>query len=290
MQILVVDDDSVSRDVLVAVLEQLGHTTQSARSGEEAWKLFLREGADIIVSDWSMPGMSGADLCRKVRGVGGYTAFLLVSASGELGKKLEGMQAGADDYLVKPIKPLELRLRLINAERLLKLHAELLQQRWDLEAMNKQLYAQGRVDPLTKIANRLRLAEDLERLNARRVRHGHPFGISILDVDHFKPFNDTAGHLQGDVALRRIAAMLEETCRVTDWVYRYGGEEFVAVFPDTLAGPTVTAADRMRASIERRSRFPRECRGCTAKGRRSVVRREKQRAKPSSLRQLRVER
>ena len=251
MRVLIAEDEPVARKIIQRALEGLNHECVVAEDGLHAWRAVQKYGFDVIISDLMMPDIDGFELCRRVRKLGGYTYFILLTGVSEIASRLSGMEAGADDYLTKPLDLVELRLRLIAAERISALHAKIAEQKWALEALNKQLYAQGRIDALTSIPNRLRLQEDLEKLHARLERHGYAYGVALMDVDHFKKYNDTCGHLAGDDALRLIANTLARTCRATDWVYRYGGEEFVAVFPDTTAETACIAAERMRAAIER---------------------------------------
>ncbi|MBT3218346.1 MAG: diguanylate cyclase [Proteobacteria bacterium] len=251
MRILIAEDEPVARMIIQRALEVLNHECVAVEDGLQAWRSIQKYGFDVVISDLMMPDIDGFELCRRVRKLGGYTYFILLTGVSETESRLKGMEAGADDYLTKPLDVVELRLRLIAAERLAALHTKISEQKWALEALNKQLFTQGRMDALTNIPNRLRLQEDLEKLHARLERHGHAYGVALMDVDHFKKYNDTCGHLAGDEALKLIANTLARTCRATDWVYRYGGEEFVAIFPDTTAETVCIAAERMRAAIER---------------------------------------
>ena len=251
MRILIAEDEAITRKVLKRAVSSLGHDCIEAADGDEAWAMFQADKPDVIISDRMMPGMEGLELCRRVRESDtGYTYFVLVTGLDEVAQRLEGMRAGADDYLPKPLDKNELELRLIAAERVTALHRQIRDQQQSLEQLNEKFYRQGRIDTLTDIPNRLQLQEDMARLNARVRRYKHSYGIIIMDVDKFKVFNDTYGHVAGDEALKLVATVLKNTCRAADSVYRYGGEEFVAVFPDSNLTATLAAAERMRSALE----------------------------------------
>jgi two-component system cell cycle response regulator len=161
-----------------------------------------------------------------------------------------GLEAGADDYLSKPLDRGELQVRLISASRVTELHRRLAQQNEELERLNRMLFEQSREDPLTHLGNRLRLREDLETLSAQVKRYGHSYCIMLCDVDFFKAYNDTYGHLAGDEVLKRVADVISENLRSGDMAYRYGGEEFLIVLPEQDLRSATVAAERLRRSVE----------------------------------------
>jgi len=160
------------------------------------------------------------------------------------------MRAGADDFLRKPIDFDELEVRLIAASRLVRAQHALAERNRALEHHSEHSFRVARTDPLTMVANRLRLNEDLEQFAANAVRYGHRYSAAICDVDAFKPYNDRYGHLAGDVALQQIATALRDAVRSGDTVYRYGGEEFVIVLPEQAAKDAAHAIERVRAAVE----------------------------------------
>jgi diguanylate cyclase (GGDEF)-like protein len=164
---------------------------------------------------------------------------------------LEGMDAGADDYLVKPLDPDDLHVRLIAAARVTGLHHQLAQQKAELVELNHELTALARRDPLTGLYNRRALQEDLEMLEARVARYGHRYFMALFDVDHFKAYNDTYGHQAGDEVLRVVANELRQQARGGDSLYRYGGEEFLCIFPEQSLASGTVAVERMREGLER---------------------------------------
>jgi diguanylate cyclase (GGDEF)-like protein len=252
VKILIADDSPTPRLMLQRELEGLGHECIIANDGNEAWELFQGSGVDVVISDWMMPGMDGDELCRRVRSdlEAPYAYFILHTSLEDLKHVVQGMQAGADDYLTKPFGRDQLATRLIAADRLTALHRRLTVQQAELERLNAMLFEDSRHDRLTGLGNRRRLDEDLDRLADHAVRYGHRLSVVLFDVDRFKQYNDTAGHAAGDEVLRSVAASLVQECRSGDAAYRYGGEELLVAFAEQdLAGGTV-AAERMRVAIE----------------------------------------
>lgn len=252
MRVIVAEDDAVSRRILQRAVEKLGHDCAVAADGEAAWQMQDASPADVIISDWLMPGVDGLELCRRVRGKEGgpYTYFLFMTALGDRQHFLRGMEAGADDYLTKPVDLDELKARLIAAARVTSLHRRLMEQNAELERLGQLSFEAARTDPLTHFGNRLRLHEDLEALLGRAQRYGHSYCAALCDVDYFKAYNDRYGHLAGDEALRAIADAIRSQLRSGDRVYRYGGEEFLVILPEQTAEGAAAAMDRVRAAVE----------------------------------------
>lgn len=226
MKVLVADDDPGSLLVARAAVERSGHDCLTAADGDEAWAMYLEHQPDVVVTDWMMPGMNGLGLCRAIRGREAdlYTYIVLLTSQGSRDDVLAGLEAGADDYVTKPLDPFVLHARLLVALRVTTLHA-------DLAHYRKVLSQQARTDPLTGLHNRLKLAEDLEQLHARSQRYAEEYCLVMCDVDNFKVYNDVYGHQAGDDALREVAAVLVGTARKSDSVYRYGGDEFLLALP-----------------------------------------------------------
>ncbi|MEY2566509.1 MAG: hypothetical protein QOE35_1038 [Actinomycetota bacterium] len=252
MQILVADDDRTSRLFVQSSLERLGHDAAFARDGEEAWEHFRVHGADVVISDRMMPGVDGLELCRRIRSADrpGYAYVILMTTAADRTDVLAGMEAGADDYLAKPIEPLDLQAALVAAKRVTDLHRQLGRYRAELERLNADLADLARRDALTGLGNRLRLDEDLAQLHWRCARYGWTYSLALLDIDHFKAHNDQHGHLAGDEVLRQVAVALQSAARRGDGVYRYGGEEFVVVLPGQDVAHATAAAERLRQAVE----------------------------------------
>ncbi len=252
MKVLIAEDEALSRRLLESALKALGHDCISGRDGAHAWELFREHGADVIISDWMMPGLSGDELCRRVREEqrGTYTYFILLTALDDKTHVLTGMEAGADDYLTKPLDRSELQMRLIAATRITALHQRLEEQQAELERLNAGLYEDARTDPLTGAGNRLRLEEDLEAVSARVQRYDQSYAVALCDVDNFKAYNDTCGHLAGDQALREITDVLAASIRGGDAVYRYGGEELLVLLAGQGEEMAAVAGERLRHAVE----------------------------------------
>ena len=252
MKVLAAEDDPVSRLILRKAVERVGHDCLVAGDGLEAWELFQREAPEVVISDWMMPGLDGPELCARVRALGRdpYTYFILLTALDDREYFLSGMRGGADDYLTKPLDRDALAARLLAAERVTSLHRQLVEKSAELERLNRALAETARTDPLTGLGNRLRLQEDLGQVAAQVQRYGRVYGAVMLDVDHFKPFNDRFGHLEGDRALRRVADAIKRGCRATDTAYRYGGEEFLLILPEQTPESATWAAERLRRQVE----------------------------------------
>jgi diguanylate cyclase (GGDEF)-like protein len=252
MRILIADDSPTPRLMLQRELEGLGHECLVAKDGTEAWEMFQGSGVDVVISDWMMPGIDGDEFCRRVRADtdAPYAYFILHTSLEDLKHVVQGMQAGADDYLTKPFQRDQLATRLIAADRITAVHRRLAIQQVELERLNAMLFEDSRHDRLTGLGNRRRLDEDLERLADQARRYGHLVSVVLFDVDRFKQYNDTAGHAAGDQVLRSVAAMLAQQCRSGDAAYRYGGEELLVAFPEQDLDNGTVAAERMRAAIE----------------------------------------
>lgn len=244
MRILGVDDDNVSRLVLKAMVTSLGHECLLAADGVQAWELLRRGGVNVVITDRMMPDMDGLELCRRIRAElsTGYVYVILASVLDDREEVREGMLAGADDYLSKPLQPHDLGLRLIAAERVSALHRQ-------LEHLSAELRGLARRDPLTGLGNRLAMQEELATLAQRADRYGHQYSVALLDLDHFKGLNDSRGHQAGDHALHAVARLLAASCRGGDTCYRYGGEEFLCVFPEQSAARARVAVSRFQREL-----------------------------------------
>ena len=252
MRILVAEDYAASREIFEAAVVSLGHECVVAADGEEAWRLFETVDVDAVISDRMMPGMNGIELCRRIRACGRdtYTYFIFLTVFDKKADILSGMEAGADDYLLKPLDLDELKMRLLVASRVTSLHRQLSRQSVQLERLNRQLFDQSRTDPLTQLGSRLKLSEDLESITARADRYGHSCCAVMCDIDFFKAYNDSKGHLAGDEVLQAVARALMNAARSGDQVYRYGGEEFLILLPEQSLDAGLVAAERYRQAVE----------------------------------------
>ena len=252
LDVLVVDDNPHARTALCTAIVRLGHHCRGAASGLEALAAHAEQHADVIVSDWSMPGIDGMELCRRAResDAGTYTYLLFVSGHARKRDFVEAVRAGADDYSPKPIDSDDLEARLIAAARIVRAYRELAKTNVVLHHDSEVSFRAARIDPLTQVANRLQLEEDTEALESKLSRYGRPAAVAMCDLDAFKRYNDKYGHPAGDDALRRVAQAIRSTLRRGDEVYRYGGEEFLTVLHEQPMAAAVAAMERVRAAIE----------------------------------------
>jgi two-component system, cell cycle response regulator len=239
VKILVVEDDPISRRVLEATLLKWGYEVQVAADGIEALEIIRNPDApNLVISDWMMPRMDGLALCREIRNMekSGYIYFIILTAKGEKKDIIEGLEAGADDFLTKPFDREELKYRTRIGERIINLEHRI------LELAN--------TDALTGLLNRRAFMERLEQETARSRRDQTPLSFILTDIDHFKKVNDTYGHQAGDLVLRRFSKTLSASMRPYDFIGRYGGEEFVVCLSGADEREARSAAERMRRQIE----------------------------------------
>ncbi len=252
MRVLVVDDDPTSLLLLKAIVSRLGHECVVAEDGSGAWEVLSSGGIDVLLTDWMMPGLDGPELCRRVRDQPGdsYIYIVLTTGLDHPEHILEGMGAGADDYLTKPVDSFAVQTRLVAAERVTGLHTTLAQTQAELERANFELLERSLTDDLTGLGNRRRMEEDLARTHARAVRLGRTYGVALFDIDHFKLYNDHYGHIAGDEALRRVAACIDLVVRAGECAYRYGGEEFLLLMPDCEPTDSIfVSGERIRQTL-----------------------------------------
>jgi diguanylate cyclase (GGDEF)-like protein len=249
--VLVADDDEDFRAAMQETLVELGCVCVTAKDGEEAWRLQCAMRFDVLVCDWMMPGMNGLEVCRRTRRLTGetYTYVILMTGLADKAHLIEGLREGADEYLPKPVDVDELHARLASARRVIEHDRQLCTRNARLVRESERAFLAARADPLTRLGNRLRLDEDLAALAARASRYGHRYCAALCDIDHFKRYNDTYGHLAGDEALRRVAQAMQRSLRAGDALYRFGGEEFLAILPEQSLNEAAIAIDRLGATV-----------------------------------------
>ena len=246
--ILIAEDDPVSRILLEKTLTKAGYEVASAKDGREALAFFNKRFFPIVFTDWMMPEMDGLQLCRRIRKdiSTGYVFIFLITSRDSRDDIIEGLEAGADDYLTKPFDRSELFARLKTAIRILELEKSL-----------KEAYEEIRVlsitDTLTGCYNRTYMNEYLPKELKRSIRYGHPISLVMVDVDYFKTVNDTYGHQAGDQVLKELVETIRQSIRFeVDWIARYGGEEFIVVFPETDLERAKTLAERLCEEVSNR--------------------------------------
>jgi two-component system cell cycle response regulator len=247
MSILIADDDIVSRRLLQVSLTTAGYQIQLAVDGAEALRAFeQQECPRLIVMDCMMPKMDGLEVCRAIRKLSPepYIYIILLTSKGRQAEIIEGLEAGADDYITKPFDLQELKARVRAGMRILDLQEQIVSTR-------EQLRIQATHDALTGLLNRRAILETLERELARSTREGTQISLIMADLDHFKRVNDTYGHLAGDAVLRETAQRIQASMRVYDSVGRYGGEEFLVVSAGCGLQEAVEQAERLRKRISK---------------------------------------
>jgi diguanylate cyclase (GGDEF)-like protein len=199
-----------------------------------------------------MPNIDGVALCRKIRSSqdAGYVYFILLTGKDKKEDIIEGLGAGADDYLTKPFDREELQVRVRTGERILNLEKALSEKNRELHMLNIKLEELIRLDPLMNIGNRRSFYETIQRIHHRASRYEHVYGVVMCDIDNFKSYNDTYGHIAGDSVLRSVANAIKQCLRISDDVFRYGGEEIVLVLPDQDLDSCVRVAERIRNNVE----------------------------------------
>lgn len=251
LRVLVVDEDEAERLALAEAIRSMGHTCRVAADALEAWNLHQESPAELILCEWSAPELTGVELCHRVRvwSPGVYTHFVLFTAIDQKARFLEGMRAGADDCLIRPIDLEVLEARLLAASRVSAVQRELLGRTRSLETDSQRLVVIARTDPLTEAANRRRLKEDMEAILDRAKRYGHRYCAGFCDIDWFKSYNDAFGHLAGDDAIRLVSYAIQRQLRRGDGFYRYGGEEFLVLLPEQSLSSAGECMERVRRAV-----------------------------------------
>jgi diguanylate cyclase (GGDEF)-like protein len=246
MKLLLAEDDADQAQLLADLLRPWGYDPVIVPDGPAAL-VALRDadGPRLGLLDWGLPGLDGIEVCREIRRDLDmpYTYLVLLTGRGGHEVRISGLEAGADDFLAKPVDVPELRARLNAGRRILGLQEQLL-------TAQRRLLEQATRDSLTGLWNRAAILAVLDRELARASREGDPIGVLLADLDHFKQINDTHGHLVGDRVLRQAARRLQAELRSYDGVGRYGGEEFLVVLPGCDGPATLRLAERLRAGLE----------------------------------------
>jgi two-component system, cell cycle response regulator len=235
--VLVVDDDRVIRTILSDMLEPAGFKVRQATNGTEALQILRQDCPYLVITDWLMSPINGIEFCRRLRRekLSHYVFVVLLTAKSQADDIITGLNAGADDFLTKPVRQGELFARLQTGLRILELE--------------HRLSELARRDPLTGVLNRRTFYEVFEREWSRAIRYHHPLSCVMVDVDFFKKINDTYGHLVGDHVLKFLAQSLEGQSRCPDYICRWGGEEFCILLPETDEQGACIWAERCCSAI-----------------------------------------
>ncbi len=245
-RVLLAEDDPVSRLFTQRLLENAGYEVVAVTNGRQALEALSTQFCPILLTDWEMPELDGLGLVRAVRDGNwpGYVFTVLLTGRDSRESVLAGLDAGADDYLTKPVDQAELLARMKSGRRIADLEQR-------LRAAEQTATRLSLTDSLTGLPNRRfldqKLADELERAR----RFGHPLSLAIADLDHFKLVNDAHGHAVGDRVLRAFGQLLTDLVRrQVDWAVRYGGEEFLIVLPETAHDGALIVSEKLRAATE----------------------------------------
>jgi two-component system, cell cycle response regulator len=247
MKVLVAEDDSASNILLKRMLIRWGFDVVSIFDGGDAWHILQQDDAPpMAILDWMMPGMEGLEICRCLRefekGQDRYTYVILLSSMGEKEDIVTGLDAGADDYIIKPFDKEEMGARLRTGQRIIELQSALRQ-------ANKRLMIMSRLDPLTGALSRNAILDDLDLAMYRASRETKPLGISLIDVDNLKEFNDLYGRSVGDRVLQDCVRSINASLRRTDYFGRYGGDEFLVILLGVDIEKGLHVCKRIRRAI-----------------------------------------
>lgn len=251
-RILVVDDHPDNIQLLRARLEARGYLVEEAGDGEAALeRIYAEPRPDLILLDVMMPKIDGLEVARRIKSDESlpFIPVIMQTALDTTENMVQGFEAGADDYITKPINFRELDARVRSLLRIQSLQAALEQRERELSAANAQLLVMSSTDALTGVANRRSLEEKLHDMWEHAQRLHEPLSVVMCDIDHFKRVNDEYGHQTGDTVLQQFAKLLADEAREIDRVGRYGGEEFVLLLPGTVLDAAVTFAERIRDSV-----------------------------------------
>ncbi|MGB6309984.1 MAG: diguanylate cyclase [Steroidobacteraceae bacterium] len=243
--ILLAEDDPVTRMLMTRFLKKAGYEVDAVGNGSDALDRMTKRYYPMLVTDWEMPEMDGVSLCKAVRNLqlDGYVYALLLTARDAKEHIIAGLEAGADDYLIKPVHEPELIARLNAGRRILTLEHS-------LRVANQRNRILSITDALTGTYNRRYLMEQLPRELERCRRYAYPLSVLMCDIDYFKEINDARGHAAGDEVLQQFAARAQKSLRSnSDWVSRYGGEEFLIVLPETSHEGALAVAEKIRTLI-----------------------------------------
>ncbi|MGD2036649.1 MAG: diguanylate cyclase [Desulfobacterales bacterium] len=242
INVLIVDDDLSVRNTMDEYIANAGFSTLAASSAEEALDLIEKNNFSVVITDIRLPGMGGLELTKVIKQKNGSDVIVVTGYSDDYSYE-EAINIGASDFVIKPVRLEELLLRL---RRVLK-ERQLSSER---TRMMQKLQKLATTDGLTKLYNSRSFYSQLELEVDRYNRYKHPLSLLLLDIDNFKEFNDNFGHLEGDKVLVRFSQIIKSCLRTNDSAYRYGGEEFTVILPETNGEEAKTVAQRIRASLE----------------------------------------
>ncbi len=240
-QILIVDDEVTLLNTLSEYLEIAGYHTVSALSAEEAVDLLKNNDFQVVMTDITLPGMDGLALTGIIKKNYSIDVIIMTGYRSDHSYE-EAIEAGASDFVIKPFRFEELLLRLKRVLNERKVNQE-------RNRMMEKLKKLATIDGLTKLYNSRHFYNQLQLEVGRTIRYNHQLSLLLLDIDNFKQFNDAFGHLEGDQLLMKLGRTILSCLREMDSAYRYGGEEFTIILPETTGEEAVTVAQRIRTQV-----------------------------------------
>jgi two-component system cell cycle response regulator len=241
-RILIVDDDAAVRNTMKEYIKNAGYDSEAVSCAEEALELLEKESFQVVITDIKLPAMGGLELTKTIRLDNDSDVIVMTGYSDDYSYE-EAINIGASDFVIKPVRLEELLLRLRRVLKERKLTRERIR-------MMEKLQKLAITDGLTKLYNSRSFYTQLELEVDRVNRYQHPLTLLLLDLDYFKNYNDSYGHLEGDKVLVRFSQIIKSCLRANDSAYRYGGEEFTVILPETGGEEARTVAQRIRAALE----------------------------------------
>jgi diguanylate cyclase (GGDEF)-like protein len=252
--IVVADDEPVNRALLQRRLEKGGYKVHLAENGKEAIEITQNILPNLVILDVMMPVMDGLEACRRLKesSLTSDIPIIFLSARDETDIKVNGLTLGANDYIIKPFKAEELMARVDVAIRLKRERDRLREAASEASHAAEQAQEKALTDALTGLLNRYGLQRAISRELAHARRYLRPLSCLMIDIDHFKQINDSHGHLAGDTAIQQVGKILAELTRRSDMVFRYGGEEFIILLPETDIEGASALGEKIRVVAESR--------------------------------------
>jgi diguanylate cyclase (GGDEF)-like protein len=249
IKILIVDDEAVIRDVMTDILRDEGYDVASSHGGPDAMQKVARHPYDIVIADLGMPEMGGMALLKEIKKINPQTDVIIMAGFASIESAVASMRAGAADYITKPINIDQVRIIIDKT----------IQKRQLLEKVKEgEFYKKlSQIDGLTELYNHRSFHTLLEQEITRAKRYEHAISLLMIDIDHFKKYNDANGHPAGDMALKKLAWLLKHNIRGHDIIARYGGEEFALLVPEKGKQEALTVANRLKRIVEE-TKFDRE--------------------------------
>ena len=259
ISVLVVDDDPMTLLSLKHLLKKSGKTAYTAEDGGSALEIAIKNQPDMVITDWKMPEISGIELCRMLRNTSITKHIYIIMLTGREtdDEQVQALDAGADDFVIKPFVPRVLDAKISSGERIIRFQQMINRDREVIQkyaarlaSANKKLQTMAMTDVLTNLPNRRSAMKQLKQSVAEAQRHSEPLSCIMLDVDHFKSVNDRYGHDSGDHVLKELSAALKKTLRSYDVISRMGGEEFLIICDRSTLQDTKQLAERLRYAVE----------------------------------------